>query len=135
MLFRSAVMQEDYVFAGSINENVSLFDPQVDLERVQLVLKQASLSDDVDRMPMKNDTLVGNMGSTLSGGQRQRLLLARALYRQPKFLLLDEATSALDNEREAAVNQAVKQLAITTLIIAHRQSTVEMEGTRVELGN
>jgi ATP-binding cassette, subfamily B, bacterial CvaB/MchF/RaxB len=127
-------MQEDYVFAGSINENVSLFDPQVDLERVQLALEQASLAEDVDRMPMKNDTLVGNMGSTLSGGQRQRLLLARALYRQPKFLLLDEATSALDNAREAAVNQAVKQLGVTTLIIAHRQSTVEMAGKRVALG-
>jgi ATP-binding cassette, subfamily B, bacterial CvaB/MchF/RaxB len=130
----AAVMQEDYVFAGSINENVSLFDPQVDLERVQIALQQASLAEDVDRMPMKNDTLVGNMGSTLSGGQRQRLLLARALYRQPKFLLLDEATSALDDAREAAVNQAVQQLAVTTLIIAHRQSTVEMAGKRVALG-
>jgi ATP-binding cassette, subfamily B, bacterial CvaB/MchF/RaxB len=130
----AAVMQEDYVFAGSINENVSLFDPQVDLERVQLALQQASLAEDVDRMPMKNDTLVGNMGSTLSGGQRQRLLLARALYRQPKFLLLDEATSALDDAREVAVNQAVKQLGVTTLIIAHRQSTVDMAGKRVALG-
>ena len=69
------------------------------------------------------------------GVQRWRLLVARALYRQPKFVLLDEGANGLDNEREATVNQAVKQLAITTLIIAHRQSTVEMEGTRVELGN
>ena len=85
-------------------------------------------------MPMGPDSLVGNTGSALSGGQRQRLLLARALYRQPKFLLLDEATSALDTEREQAVNQVVKNLGITTLLIAHRESTVAMAGKRVELG-
>lgn len=68
------------------------------------------------------------------GGQRQRLLLARALYRKPKFLLLDEATSALDTEREQAVNHVVKNLGITTLIIAHRESTQEMAGKRVGVG-
>ena len=83
---------------------------------------------------MRIDTLVVNAGSVLSGGQRQRLLLARALYRQPKFLMLDEATSALDNAREATVNQVVKNLSITTLIIAHRDSTVAMAGKRVGLG-
>jgi ATP-binding cassette, subfamily B, bacterial CvaB/MchF/RaxB len=129
----AAVMQEDYVFAGSLAENVSLFDPQLDLVRVNEALQQAALLEEVERMPMRTDTLVGNMGSTLSGGQRQRLLLARALYRQPKFLLLDEATSALDDKREQAVNQAVKRLSVTTLIIAHRQSTVEMAGKRVEM--
>jgi ATP-binding cassette, subfamily B, bacterial CvaB/MchF/RaxB len=130
----AAVMQEDYVFAGSLAENVSLFDPQLDLERVNEALQQAALLEEVERMPMRTDTLVGNMGSTLSGGQRQRLLLARALYRQPKFLLLDEATSALDDKREQAVNQAVKRLGVTTLIIAHRQSTVEMAQKRVQMG-
>ena len=78
-------------------------------------------------------SIVGNTGSALSGGQRQRLLLARALYRHPKFLLLDEATSALDNDRERSVNEAVRALGITTLIIAHRDSTVAMAGKRVGL--
>ena len=130
----AAVMQEDYVFAGSISDNVSLFDPEVDPSRVSESLRQAALMDEVERMPMGTDSLVGNMGSTLSGGQRQRLLLARALYRKPKFLLLDEATSALDTEREQAVNQVVKNLGITTLLIAHRDSTVAMAGKRVALG-
>jgi ATP-binding cassette, subfamily B, bacterial CvaB/MchF/RaxB len=129
-----AVMQEDYVFFGSVAENVSLFEPEMDQERVRDALKAAALLDDIERMPMRIDTLVVNAGSVLSGGQRQRLLLARALYRQPKFLMLDEATSALDNAREATVNQVVKNLGITTLIIAHRDSTVAMAGKRVGLG-
>ena len=78
--------------------------------------------------------LVDGDGNALPSGQRQRLLLARALYRKPKFLLLDEATSALDTEREHAVNQVVKKLGITTLLIAHRDSTVAMAGKRVALG-
>ncbi|TAF99341.1 MAG: peptidase domain-containing ABC transporter [Betaproteobacteria bacterium] len=130
----AAVMQEDYVFAGSLAENVSLFDPQTDATRVTDALLAAALLAEVEKMPMRTDTLVGNMGSTLSGGQRQRLLLARALYRKPKFLLLDEATSALDSDREQAVNQVVKNLGITTLLIAHRESTVAMAGKRVSLG-
>ena len=129
----SAVMQDDYVFAGSIADNVSLFDTEADAARVNESLKGAALWEEVARMPMGVDSLVGNTGSALSGGQRQRLLLARALYRQPKFLLLDEATSALDTEREQAVNQVVKNLGITTLLIAHRESTVAMAGKRVEL--
>ncbi len=129
-----AVMQEDYVFFGSVAENVSLFEPEMDQERIRDALKAAALLDDIERMPMRIDTLVVNAGSVLSGGQRQRLLLARALYRQPKFLMLDEATSALDNAREATVNQVVKELGITTLIIAHRDSTVAMASKRVGLG-
>ncbi len=129
-----AVMQEDYVFFGSIAENVSLFEPEMDQERIREALNAAALLDDIERMPMRIDTLVVNAGSVLSGGQRQRLLLARALYRQPKFLMLDEATSALDNAREATVNQVVKNLGITTLIIAHRDSTIAMAGKRVRLG-
>ena len=122
------------MFAGSITDNVSLFDPEADETRVADSLKAAALWDEVSRMPMSVDSLVGNTGSALSGGQRQRLLLARALYRKPKFLLLDEATSALDTEREQAVNQSVRNLGITTLIIAHRDSTVAMAGKRVGLG-
>ena len=128
-----AVMQEDYVFAGTISDNVSLFDAEVDAARVNEALVTAALAEEVARMPMGVETLVSNAGSALSGGQRQRLLLARALYRRPRFLLLDEATSALDDEREQAVNQAVRDLGTTTLIIAHRASTVAMAGKRVGL--
>ena len=101
--------------------------------RVNEALVTAALAEEVARMPMGVETLVSNAGSALSGGQRQRLLLARALYRRPRFLLLDEATSALYDEREQAVNQAVRDLGTTTLIIAHRASTVAMAGKRVGL--
>ena len=70
------------------------------------------------------DTLVGDMGSSLSGGQKQRLLLARALYRQPRLLVMDEGTSHLDPAREQMVNAAIARLGITRIIIAHRLETI-----------
>ena len=69
-------------------------------------------------------SLIGDMGSSLSGGQKQRLLLARALYREPKLLFLDEATSHLDVANERLVNQAVRELALTKVIVAHRPETI-----------
>jgi ATP-binding cassette subfamily B protein RaxB len=71
-------------------------------------------------------TLIGDMGAALSGGQKQRLLLARALYKQPSILLLDEATSHLDVERERLVNDAIRALSVTKIVIAHRQETINM---------
>ena len=75
-------------------------------------------------MPMAYSTLIGDMGTTLSGGQKQRVLLTRALYKQPKILALDEATSHLDVARERQVNDAIRQLKLTRLIIAHRPETI-----------
>lgn len=75
-------------------------------------------------MPMKYETLVGDMGSALSGGQKARILLARALYRQPKLLLLDEGTAHLDPQTEAKVNGAINALGITRIVIAHRAETI-----------
>ena len=75
-------------------------------------------------MPMGYHTLIGDMGTALSGGQKQRVILARALYRKPKILVLDEATSHLDVERERLVNDAVKRLKLTRIIIAHRPETI-----------
>ena len=71
-------------------------------------------------MPMGYHSLIGDMGSSLSGGQKQRVILARALYRNPKLLFLDEATSHLDVMKERLVNDAVKQLKLTKVIVAHR---------------
>jgi ATP-binding cassette, subfamily B, bacterial CvaB/MchF/RaxB len=85
-------------------------------------------------MPMAYNTLIGDMGTTLSGGQKQRVLLARALYKQPKILALDEATSHLDVTRERQVNDAIRQLKLTRLIIAHRPETIASADRVIILG-
>lgn len=118
------VMQDEPLFSGSIAENISFFDLRPDLDWVKHCARVASVHDDIDAMPMGYHTLIGDMGSSLSGGQRQRILLARALYRRPRILLLDEATSALDVDGERLVNQAVRQLALTRIIVAHRPETI-----------
>jgi ATP-binding cassette subfamily B protein RaxB len=118
------VMQDDQLFAGSITDNISFFDPQADPDWVAECARIAAVVDDIQAMPMGFHTLIGDMGASLSGGQRQRILLARALYKRPKILFLDEATSALDIEREREVNQSIRQLALTRVIVAHRPETI-----------
>lgn len=120
----AAVLQEDSLFAGSLADNIALFDDTVDMNRVVAAAMAASIHDDITRMPMQYETLVGDMGSTLSGGQKQRVLLARALYRQPKILIMDEGTAHLDTAHEHAVNAAISAMGITRIIIAHRQETI-----------
>jgi len=118
------VMQDEPLFSGSIADNIAFFDPTPDRARIERAAGVAAVHDEIEAMPMGYDTLIGDMGTALSGGQRQRVLLARALYRQPAVLMLDEATSSLDVERERAVNQAVRQLALTRIVVAHRPETI-----------
>ena len=120
----AAVLQEDSLFAGTIADNIALFDDAVDMDQVVAAAIAASIHDDIMVMPMQYETLVGDMGSTLSGGQKQRVLLARALYRQPKILIMDEGTAHLDVQHEQAVNAAISAMGITRVIIAHRQETI-----------
>lgn len=120
----AAVMQNDQLLSGSISENISFFDPQMDMARMEQCALFAVIAHDIAAMPMTYNTLIGDMGTTLSGGQKQRVLLARALYKQPKILFLDEATSHLDVALEQAVNAAVKKLNVTRIIIAHRPETI-----------
>ena len=84
----------------------------------------AALAGDVLAMPLRAETLIGDMGTSLSGGQKQRLLLARALYRRPRILVLDEATSHLDTQKEKSINDALQKLRITRVIVAHRRETI-----------
>lgn len=118
------VMQEDVLFAGSISENISFFDAAPDSAWIEECARMASVHDEIEAMPMGYHTLIGDMGAAISGGQKQRLLLARALYKRPQVLLLDEATSALDVDRERAVNQSIRQLSLTRVIVAHRPETI-----------
>ncbi len=118
------VMQEDVLLTGSLADNIAFFDVHPDQDRLKACARLAHLHDDISRMPMGYQTLVGDLGTGLSGGQRQRLLLARALYKQPKLLVLDEATSHLDVENERAIAKVLRAMHLTRLIIAHRPETI-----------
>ncbi len=118
------VMQDDQLFAGSIIDNISFFDAAPDNAWVEECARLAAVHEEIEAMPMGFHTLIGDMGTSVSGGQKQRILLARALYKRPRILFLDEATSALDVDRERLVNQAVRQLDLTRVIVAHRPETI-----------
>jgi len=118
------VMQEDVLLTGSIADNIAFFDMAPDQMRIEACGQMAQLHNDIVRMPMGYQTLVGELGSGLSGGQKQRLLLARALYKQPAILALDEATSHLDIENEKAVNAVLSEMRLTRIVIAHRPETI-----------
>jgi len=122
------VMQDDQLFAGSVAENISFFDADFDLSRIEAAARLADVHEEIVAMPMGYHSLIGDMGSSLSGGQKQRIILARALYRQPKLLFLDEATSHLDIMKERSVNQAISQLELTKVMVAHRRETIQSAG-------
>jgi ATP-binding cassette subfamily B protein RaxB len=119
-----AVMQDDQLFAGSIAENIAGFDSGFDQDKVEEAARLAAVHDDVAGMAMGYHGLIGDMGNSLSGGQKQRVILARALFRKPKILFLDEATSHLDVMRERLVNEAVRGMSLTKVIVAHRPETI-----------
>ena len=118
------VMQESSLLQGTLAENISFFDPQINMQRIQEVASLACISDDIEAFPMGYETRVGDMASTLSGGQKQRLEIARALYRKPKILFLDEATSHLDAATEEKIYANLFELNLTLVAIAHRLETL-----------
>ncbi|VEB95413.1 RTX-I toxin determinant B [Cedecea lapagei] len=120
----ACVLQDDKLFSGSIAENICSFEENKDYERITSCAVSCNIHEEIMRMPMGYETLIGELGGNLSGGQKQRLLIARALYRQPGILFLDEATSHLDLDNESRINQAIRELNITRIFIAHRPSTI-----------
>ncbi|WP_418316854.1 peptidase domain-containing ABC transporter [Piscinibacter sakaiensis] len=129
------VMQDDQLLAGSIADNICFFSDRPDRERIIACARMAAIDGDIRAMPMGYETLIGDMGSSVSGGQKQRILLARALYLQPRILLLDEATSHLDVALERQVNEALSQMPITRIVIAHRPETIRSAERIITLEN
>ena len=121
------VPQEVFLFSGTVRENIALGEPDTPFERIVAAARTAGAHEFVSDMGLGYDSKIGERGMSLSGGQRQRIALARALLRDPDILILDEATSALDTESERAI-QASLDVACrgrTTIIVAHRLSTVQ----------
>lgn len=127
------VNQSDSLFSGSIAENITFFEPDYDQKDLRRCCALASIHDDIHKMPLRYETLVGDMGSNLSGGQKQRVLLARALYNQPRILFMDEGTAHLDVETERKVSEAIRTLGITRVLVAHRPDTIAMADYQVHV--
>jgi ATP-binding cassette subfamily B protein RaxB len=127
------VMQDDQLFVGSIEDNISFFDPHHDPKAVRACAKLAMVDADVEAMPMGYNTLVGSLGMALSGGQKQRILLARALYRQPAVLFLDETFDQLDLALEQRITTQLRGLGMAIVIVSHRPDTVREVDRIIEL--
>jgi subfamily B ATP-binding cassette protein MsbA len=120
------VLQETFLFDGTIRENVAFSRPGATEEQIMAACRQARVDEFAERFEKGYDTIVGERGVKLSGGQRQRVAIARALLADPRILILDEATSSLDSESEALIQEALARLmkGRTTFVIAHRLSTI-----------
>lgn len=129
----ACVSQDDTLFAGSLIENISFFDDKLNSEWAENCAIMAGIHDEIMAMPMGYQTLVGDMGNVLSGGQKQRILIARALYQKPKILFLDEATSHLDINKEHQINEMIKSLGITRVMVAHRPETIKSADRIIKL--
>ena len=140
----SMVFQDNFLFTGTIKENIMMGNPDATIDELMAAIRAAHLEEMIAELPDGLDTELGERGLTLSGGQRQRVAIARAMLRNAPIVILDEATSALDNESEAIVQKAMDNLMKdrTVFIIAHRLSTIKNanriavinEGELVELG-
>ena len=120
------VLQENFLFDGTIADNIRFARPDSTIEEVERVAKLAHCHDFISDFPQGYETVVGERGVKLSGGQRQRVAIARAILANPRILILDEATSSLDSESESLIQAGFASLrqGRTTFVIAHRLSTI-----------
>jgi ABC-type multidrug transport system fused ATPase/permease subunit len=120
------VLQDNFLFDGTIAENIKYAKPHATLDEVKAVSRIAHCDEFIEAFEQQYDTVVGERGVRLSGGQRQRVAIARAILANPRILILDEATSSLDSESEALIQDGLRSLrrGRTTFVIAHRLSTI-----------
>lgn len=118
------VMQDPALFNDTVRRNIAYHDPDLGLDAVERAAVRAEIHEDIAALPLGYDTTIAERGTAMSGGQRQRLAIARALAAEPVLLVLDEATSDLDTRTEARVTANLAQVGCTTVVIAHRMSTV-----------
>ncbi len=128
------VMQDDQLFVGTLEDNISFFDPQFNPNLVRAAASIAGIDAEILAMPMQYNTIVGSLGTALSGGQKQRVLLARALYRKPHIVFLDEAFDQLDLAREREITERLKTLGVGLVIVSHRPETVRNVDRVVAVG-
>jgi ATP-binding cassette subfamily B protein RaxB len=128
-----AVMQDDQLFVGTIEDNISFFDTEHDPARVRECAKAAMIDEEIMAMPMQYNTIVGSLGMALSGGQKQRVLLARALYRKPQVLFLDEAFDQMDVALERRISSSLSERGLATVIVSHRAETVSASIKKLEM--
>nr|WP_321236349.1 peptidase domain-containing ABC transporter [uncultured Psychroserpens sp.] len=139
------VMQEGYIFNDTIANNIAVGEDYIDIDRLKHAIDVANISDYINQLPLSYNTKIGSEGTGLSTGQKQRLLIARSVYKNPKFLFFDEATSALDANNETVIMEKLNSFFKdkTAVVIAHRLSTVKNahqivvldEGKIIEIGN
>jgi ATP-binding cassette subfamily B protein RaxB len=127
------VAQDDQLLSGSIADNIAFFDPELNMSKVQVAAMNAQIHDDIEKMPMRYISLVGDMGAALSGGQKQRILLARALYRDPSILVLDEGAANLDVETKEVISKLIAALPITRIVVAHRPALIAKASRIIDL--
>lgn len=135
-LFRDScagVLQGDQLLSGSIIDNITLFDSDVDYQRLEQVATMADIVELVRQLPMGYNSLIGDMGAIMSAGQGQRILLARAFYKQPRFLFLDEATANLDPDSEARILSQLRRLDATIIFVTHRQAPLDIADRVIRL--
>ncbi len=128
-----AVMQDDQLFVGTIEDNISFFDTEHDPARVRECARAAMIDEEIMAMPMQYNTIVGSLGMALSGGQKQRVLLARALYRKPQVLFLDEAFDQLDVNLEKRISSSIADQALAVVLVTHRSETLIATSKQVSL--
>ncbi|MDP3944792.1 MAG: peptidase domain-containing ABC transporter [Lutibacter sp.] len=141
-----AVMQDGFIFSDTIAQNIAVTtNDNIDKERLKFAAKVANISNFINEMPLKYNTIIGQEGQGLSQGQKQRILIARAVYKNPQYVFLDEATNALDANNEMKITESLRQFFKdkTVIIVAHRLSTVKNadqiivldDGKIIERGN